>query len=89
MNLKNLFGRKDMEVYKESEVQLQKQNKDNQFVAQWMWVMFLISLSQVLFQKVIQIRTFWMAVSVLIFLFIHSLRVSIKQNRIMLLILRR
>lgn len=88
MKLKNLFRSREIKTYQESETQLLKQNKDNVYIMQWMWVIFLIALSQAIFNKVIQIQTFWMVISSFIFMFIHSLKVSVKQNRIIILQLK-
>lgn len=91
MKIKELFNnlwRYKIQDYKENKDVILKQNAENNYILKWMWLVFLISMGQALFQQVIQIKTFWLALSILIFAFIHSLKVSIKQNRILILNLK-
>lgn len=89
MKLKKPFKKSGIEVYEESEAILLKQNKDNLLIVNWIYVLMLFALIYTAFVKNWEIKIFWGVVSVFMLVFISSLNNSIKQNRIIILLLKR
>lgn len=87
--IKNIL-RKSFTLGEYTDEQLRKQNKDNYFIMNWLWLLFLIALAQTFFRGVPEIKkVFWIGASTLIFMIIHSLLNSIKQNNVILEIRKR
>ena len=76
-----------MEKENIDEVFLKKQNEDNMFILSWMWVILIGAIAMGIFIKNFEYKIFWVGCATFVLVFITSLRMSIKQNKIIMLIL--
>jgi len=76
--------RSKKEIKQPNIMELKQSIRNNLFIMNWMWVILLISLAEILLVRTMEYKILWAIMSVFIFAFISSLHTSQKQDRIII-----